>query len=174
MDSISEVIGDQPAWEGIAVLLPEPDNRYDRNAVGVYVDNRQVGHLAAPMAKTMRQRIVAAITQNGGVCALPARITMVGNFASVVLDPQYLGALTRSNLLMVLAQAGFQPRIDDESEGFTMRQEGGRYKVFWSRSDHNGRESNVPAMAQAFRSVGLKARVARDGSGYPYVSVSAP
>lgn len=29
-----------------AVLIPEPDNPHDRNAVGVYIDGKKVGHLS--------------------------------------------------------------------------------------------------------------------------------
>lgn len=34
-----------------AILVPEPDNPYDPNAVAVYIDGRKVGHLPRPAAQ---------------------------------------------------------------------------------------------------------------------------
>jgi ABC-type transport system substrate-binding protein len=76
---------------------------------------------------------------------------------------------SRESIAEVLGGAGFAAA--DNSEGFGVRHEGDRLKVFWVRSDQSGREANVPAMAKALRDFGMKARVAREDN-YPYVSVT--
>jgi hypothetical protein len=42
------------------ILVPEPNNLYDRNAVAVYVDGGQVGHLSRQMAPAWQPMIAAA------------------------------------------------------------------------------------------------------------------
>jgi HIRAN domain. len=39
-------------------LVPEPDNRYDRNAVAVYVRGDQIGYLSAGVAASLAYQIV--------------------------------------------------------------------------------------------------------------------
>jgi hypothetical protein len=42
-----------------AELRPEPHNEYDKNAVGVYVEGRKVGHLTRPEAKRLQPRLLS-------------------------------------------------------------------------------------------------------------------
>lgn len=45
------------------VLVAEPDNRYDRNAVAVYVDGGLVGHLSKAMAPDWQPMVLAAAAE---------------------------------------------------------------------------------------------------------------
>jgi hypothetical protein len=45
-----------------AVLVPEPDNRYDPNAVGVWIGGMQVGHLSRHSAEVLQPCILKAIS----------------------------------------------------------------------------------------------------------------
>jgi HIRAN domain len=47
-----------------AELRPEPDNEYDKHAVGVYVDGQKVGHLSREDA-TRRQAELVALRSQG-------------------------------------------------------------------------------------------------------------
>jgi hypothetical protein len=42
------------------VLVPEPGNPYDANAVAIYVDGRPVGHLSRKMATAWQPMVMAA------------------------------------------------------------------------------------------------------------------
>ncbi len=55
------------------VLVPEPDNPYDRSAVAIYVDGAPVGHLSREMASAW-QPMVAAANAEGFVVAGTASI----------------------------------------------------------------------------------------------------
>jgi hypothetical protein len=46
-----------------AELRPEPDNEYDKLAVGVYVDGRKVGHLSREDASARQARLLALRSQ---------------------------------------------------------------------------------------------------------------
>lgn len=52
-----------------AELRPEPDNAYDKRAVGVYVDGRKVGHLSREDARRHQSALLALRSQRGGRCA---------------------------------------------------------------------------------------------------------
>jgi len=55
------------------VLVPEPDNPYDRSSVAIYVDGAPVGHLSREMAPVW-QPMVAAANAEGFVVAGTASI----------------------------------------------------------------------------------------------------
>jgi hypothetical protein len=42
------------------VLVPEPENPYDPNAVAIYVDGGPVGHLSRQMARAWQNTVMAA------------------------------------------------------------------------------------------------------------------
>ena len=46
-----------------AELRPEPDNEYDKRAVGVYVDGRKVGHLSRADAKARQAKLLKLHSQ---------------------------------------------------------------------------------------------------------------
>jgi hypothetical protein len=46
-----------------AELRPEPDNEYDKRAVGVYVDGRKVGHLSREDAAGRQAKLIALRSQ---------------------------------------------------------------------------------------------------------------
>jgi hypothetical protein len=54
-DALTAIVGgkrpDSVSVETHAMLVPEPDNPYDPNAVAVYVADRKVGHLPRPAAQ---------------------------------------------------------------------------------------------------------------------------
>jgi hypothetical protein len=58
-----------------AVLVPEDDNPYDPNAVAVWIDGLQVGHLSRENAQRYRPGLVAQQQARGVPVALPGVIT---------------------------------------------------------------------------------------------------
>lgn len=50
----------------IAMLIPEPDNKYDGNAIAVYISGLKVGHLGADDAARLIDGLNAQIAQNAG------------------------------------------------------------------------------------------------------------
>lgn len=170
--ALAATVGDAGTVNVVAVLLPEPDNPHDKDAVGVYVENRKVGHLAATTAHAHRRAIIKA-WETHGVCAVEgvAIFDLARGVGQVLLEPARMGPMSQPGIAAILAQAGFYQRAGD-AEGFTVRADGDRFQVFWSGSDWKGRDEAVPAMAKTLRNAGLKARVARNSRGYPYLSVT--
>jgi hypothetical protein len=77
-----------------AVLVPEPGNPHDGNAVAVYLEGRQVGHLAASLAVQVQPALLAfAAAHEGQVVGCIGRIYRQGAQPNVVLflDPGPLG-----------------------------------------------------------------------------------
>lgn len=60
-----------------AVLVRQPENPYDANAVAVFIDGKQVGHMPATTAAKLAPVIDAFMTRNG---------RMLGGIATVVGD----------------------------------------------------------------------------------------
>jgi hypothetical protein len=75
-DAIRAVqVGAQPGSDLRAMLMPEPNNPHDRNAVAVYLEGRQVGHLAAAVAEHVQPALLAfERAHDGQFAACPARI----------------------------------------------------------------------------------------------------
>ena len=72
------VAGARPGGERVrveitAVLVPEPDNPHDRNAVGVWVNGLKVGHLSRYDAQSYRPGLLALQGRHGAPIALPGR-----------------------------------------------------------------------------------------------------
>lgn len=65
--------GEEVGFECVAVLIAEPDNPYDSNAVKVEVGGRQVAHLSRADAVAYRAAVRAAAA-SGMVIACPAFI----------------------------------------------------------------------------------------------------
>lgn len=57
-----------------AILVPEPDNRYDPNAVSVWVGGLQVGHLAREDAAIYQSPITKLMRKHGTPVAVTGRI----------------------------------------------------------------------------------------------------
>ena len=73
-------VGDRDAeWFGDALLKLEPDNPHDRNAVGVYLEGRKVGHLSCEMARDFRQAIVRDGLADRSEFAVTARVYWGGS-----------------------------------------------------------------------------------------------
>lgn len=73
--------GDAVAYDCVAMLVPEPSNSYDRNAVMVQVDGDLVAYLAREDAVAYRSAVQAAAS-SGYVIACSARIAGRGHGAS--------------------------------------------------------------------------------------------
>lgn len=94
---------DRVRVDAIAVLVPERDNKYDDQAVSVWINRMKVGHLSREDAAALRPGILAAVRETGGAVALPAvivgggpredsRIGMLGVWMNY--DPAELGVET--------------------------------------------------------------------------------
>lgn len=89
----------------IAVLVPEPRNRYDRNAVRVDIDGRPVGYLARELA-VRYQPVLNALASRGGKGWCNARLTGCGQRSFGVYlhlgDPERVVPLNQPQDLEVL------------------------------------------------------------------------
>jgi hypothetical protein len=76
------------------VLIAEPDNPHDANAVGVYLNGQRVGHLAREIAPAVRAALAKfAAANDGRPPACPAQVIWHGAVPQVILylDPAPLG-----------------------------------------------------------------------------------
>src|SRR4051812_45784039 len=62
--------GEQVRHEVIAVLVPEPENPYDQNAIAVQIDARLVGYLSREDAIAYGPGLRALMTRTGAYVAL--------------------------------------------------------------------------------------------------------
>jgi hypothetical protein len=78
----------------VAVLVPDPGNAHDSNAVAVYVNGEHVGFLPRDMARRVQPAIAAfSHTHGGRLVSCPAQIRWhdVGPQVVLLLDPGPLG-----------------------------------------------------------------------------------
>jgi hypothetical protein len=78
----------------VAVLVPDPGNAHDSNAVAVYVNDEHVGFLPRDMARRVQPAIAAfSHTHGGRLVSCPAQIRWhdVGPQVVLLLDPGPLG-----------------------------------------------------------------------------------
>ena len=66
---------ERPLWEGLALLIPEPTNPHDANAVQVVVETRLVGYLDRETAARLRPVLQAIAEADRARVAVPCRIT---------------------------------------------------------------------------------------------------
>lgn len=71
--------GSRVRVEVTAVLAAEPDNPYDANAVGVWIDGLKVGHLSREDARQYRPGLFALQERRGAPIALPGVIVGGGS-----------------------------------------------------------------------------------------------
>jgi hypothetical protein len=166
-EALEQILGESDMWTGVALLHPEPTNPYDRNAVGVYINRQRVGYLPKEIAARLQGVVAATIAQRGSA-AVEAWV-FAGGHHSVVLEPRMLPSMSRARIAQVLMAAGFRPRRLDF--GFSISDEGTRFRVMCTNGGSDEREHFVPLYAEALRNAGYKARVARE-MDYPYASVS--
>src|ERR671938_595703 len=79
-DAICQIAGldeadERPLWEGLAILVPEPTNPHDPNAVQVVVESRLVGYLDRETAARLRPVLQAIAEADRARVAVPCRIT---------------------------------------------------------------------------------------------------
>jgi hypothetical protein len=64
----------RPGVPDVAVLVPEPGNPHDHNAIAVYVNRFHAGYLSRQIAAAVQPALVAFTTSSGRNVACPARI----------------------------------------------------------------------------------------------------
>ena len=79
-DAIRAIAGldeadERPLWEGLAVLVPEPTNPHDPNAIQVMVENRLVGYLDRETAARLRPVLEAIAEVDRARVAVVCRVT---------------------------------------------------------------------------------------------------
>ena len=52
-DGAAELLSDEKLRDLLPALVREPRNKYDVNAIAVYLDGTKVGHIPAPQAKIL-------------------------------------------------------------------------------------------------------------------------
>lgn len=65
----------QPGVPDVAILIPEPGNPHDHNAVAVHVNRFLAGHLPRQIAAAVQPALTAFTAKTGRHVACPARIT---------------------------------------------------------------------------------------------------
>lgn len=153
----------------VAVLLPEPHNEHDAQAVAIILAGHKAGHLSRDDARAFRPQIDDAITTYG-CAAVPARIVGGDGRWGVYLDPAD-GALPygRQAIEAALYAAGFV-NYDEDQAGFGIYHDpDGGFSV-WNGGDD---PDEAAEQAKVLRAAGFQARVqARQGGGKK-VKVSA-
>lgn len=168
--AILDVLGGAPTLYGVAVLMPEPDNAHDPNAIAVYVNARRVGYLSRQSVASSRRAIMSAISKNGHA-SVEVMILGGRQTAQVIIQPSDLGALGRGRLTYALLGAGFRVKDGENDWGFTVKEEPTRSLVFCSGATKTQREELVPKYAEALSAAGFRVQVIRDDE-YPMVQVS--
>jgi hypothetical protein len=79
-DAICQIAGlddahQRPLWEGLAVLVPEPTNPHDPNAVQVLIETRLVGYLDRETAARVQPILKAIAEHDRARVAVPCRVT---------------------------------------------------------------------------------------------------
>jgi hypothetical protein len=153
----------------VAVLLPEPHNEYDSNAVAVHVDGHKVGHLSRTDAVKFRTIIDQAVDAYGSAVVW-ALVERYGG-GSVILEPQSMGL--RDPMTRRAIQDAIDAAAEDDEElvtdlGMERRTKGWR---LWCSGGLD--DDDAKALAKALRGRGYAARAQADPefAGY-YVSVT--
>lgn len=73
--------GDQIRHEVIAVLVPEPDNAFDSNAIAIQVEAKTVGYLARDVAAQYRPGLTALMEKTSAYVALRGVVVGGGYYA---------------------------------------------------------------------------------------------
>jgi HIRAN domain-containing protein len=108
--------GDRIRCETVAVLVPEPDNPHDANAIAVRIDGRVVGYLPARIAAAYVPGLRELMARTGAHMALRGVITGGGHHAN---GPGGLGVWLRHDPTD-LGGTPEPPRVSFAAEG-TMR-----------------------------------------------------
>lgn len=168
--AILDVLGEFPVFHGVAVLIPEPENSFDPNAIAVYVNAQRVGYLSRQSASSSRKSVIAAISRHGHA-AVEVMILGGREHSQVVLQPGQLSPIARPRIAYALLRAGLKQKDGEKDWGFTIREEPNRSLVFCSGATSAQRDEFVPKYAQALNESGVRAQVVSD-DGYPMVQVT--
>jgi tetratricopeptide (TPR) repeat protein len=165
----------------VAVLVPDPANAYDPNAIAVYVNNEHVGFLPRDLARRLRPALAAFTHANGGslvACAAEIRWHDIGPQVVLLINPQPLGlraedfetlpnmAATIGRLLARLDEpAPPLPGIDAQARSSLVR---AQQDLEETDAKYDRSPSDWPRVEAAFQKVAARLAKARD----PYVSAA--
>lgn len=155
--SIYSLLGAEQVLHCIAVLLPEPENPHDAEAIAVFVNGLRVGYLSRSSIGANSKAVLKCVAKIG-YASVPAAI-LGGDFPQVVLQP---GPLSRVRITEILLNSGFQRKDGDKGWGFTIREELNQTLIFCSGASAKQKADLVPKYAAALQAAGLRARVATD------------
>jgi hypothetical protein len=74
-------LGDRVRCDTVAVLVPEPDNPHDANAISVRIEGKVVGYLSRQIAATYVVGLTAVMARSGAHMALRGVIVGGGHYA---------------------------------------------------------------------------------------------
>ena len=165
----------------VAVLVPDPANAYDPNALAVYINDEHVGFLPRDMAWRLRPALAAFSHAHGGclvACAAEIRWHDIGPQVVLLIDPQPLGLRAEDfeTIPDMAATIGrLLARLDKPSQPLTGVDAQARSSLARAQEDLEETDANYdrgpgdwPRVEAAFQSVA--ARLARAGD--PYVSAA--
>ena len=161
-EQIKALLGKSKRHAGLAVLLPEPNNAHDRNAVGIYIDHRKVGHLPKDQARGLHQQIRDRMAA-GEVISVEAEVINHGRGKyQVVVDPASHGPMSRPRIAETLLAGGNAPRTEHKA-GFIVNSDGNQYRVLRAGDGSiYTRDEHLDRYVEALRSAGYQAGVGND------------
>jgi hypothetical protein len=166
--AMGDLLGDDYKLDRIALLVPEPANPFDKNAVGVYVDGVKVGHLSRQEAVSLRPEIDEAI-ERSGVAASTVSVYR-GYEHWTCLEPTSADPVSRPALIQALVDAGYEIGASFRT-GFDVKIEEDRLVVIWNKVAKDKQAEVISEIAKALRDRGYSARVVSVVSR-PFVSVT--
>jgi hypothetical protein len=171
-DGIKAVLGKDKRTEGVAVLLPEPTNPHDRNAVGVYIDRHKVGHLPQDQARALHKQIRERMGA-GEVISVQAEVINHGRGKyQVIVDPSSHGPMSRPRIAQALLDNGNAPRTEAKA-GFIVKHD--RYGFRVLRAGDGSiytRDEHLDRYVETLRSAGYQAQVGTEDK-HRFVAVTA-
>ena len=163
----------------VAVLVPDPSNAYDPNALAVYVNDEHIGFLPRDLAWRLRPALATFSHAHGGclvACAAEIRWYDIGPQVVLLIDPESLGLRARDFETIPDIAATIGPmlaRLDQPPPLLTGIDGEARVSLARAQQDLEETEANYergpddwPRVEAALQSVA--ARLARAGD--PYVS----
>jgi hypothetical protein len=191
-DELLTILNGKSMWSGVALLLPEPDNEHDPNAVGIYINRMCVGYL--PKDAPYKHLKFLAMLHNGiaahGCVAIEADVIKsrnrksdgveeTGDTIQVVLEASSR-PMSRPAIAKVLIAAGFHARSDG-GPGFSVQEHGPQSKVFHAGSagDNTQRRKMCAEYVKALKAAGYQAKSTREevygrAEYYNYCTVTKP
>jgi hypothetical protein len=158
----------------VAVLMPEPNNRHDPNAVAVFLEGIHVGFLHAPVAERVQAAIIEYQTRTGRLVAAPGTIvdhpnrptvTVSLDLAPLGLEPDAFENVSE----MAAVLRGLLPRLDTAQAVMDGRDDDTRTALArteqrWQQvdQDHDRSSEAWPRLERDFRGLADRLIAARD------------